>query len=239
LSAATNRNEAQDISETNNRSDLYFMGLENGKPLGRYLVYEQDGIYPAGSARAGQVRFRDVDNDGQITNADGRYQNTGLPRYTLNLYQQLVWQKWQLDAQLDGLFGYQILNSALLTLDAPTGTGNNSVRVLDYWTPTNQNTAVPRPGSSAFSSIYQLNSQALASGNHLRLSQLSLSYEVFKKESHCASVWVGGQNLLVSGKYRGFDPNVSSAGASPLYAGRDASVYPVARVWQVGVRGQF
>lgn len=54
-----------------------------------------------------------------------------------------------------------------------------------------------------------------------------------------ASVWVGGQNLLVTGGYRGYDPNVSSGGAAPLQAGQDASVYPVARVWQVGVRGQF
>ena len=45
--------------------------------------------------------------------------------------------------------------------------------------------------------------------------------------------------IEMTGRYRGFDPNVSSGGAAPLQAGRDASVYPVARVWQLGVRGQF
>lgn len=73
----------------------------------------------------------------------------------------------------------------------------------------------------------------------MRLSQLILSYEVFNSGTRKASVWVGGQNLFVTGPYRGYDPNVSSGGASPLQAGQDASVYPVARVWQVGVRGQF
>lgn len=52
-------------------------------------------------------------------------------------------------------------------------------------------------------------------------------------------LWVGGQNLFVTGNYRGFDPNVSGGGASPLLAGQDGGVYPVVRVWQVGVRGQF
>ena len=32
---------------------------------------------------------------------------------------------------------------------------------------------------------------------------------------------------------------MSSRGASPLAAGTDAAVYPVARVWQVGVQGSF
>lgn len=73
----------------------------------------------------------------------------------------------------------------------------------------------------------------------MRLSQLTLSYDVLPTGPRRASVWVGGQNLFVTGHYRGFDPNVSGGGASPLLAGQDASVCPVVRVWQVGVRGQF
>ncbi len=237
LAAATTRNEVTEINSgttlggTNN-----LPGLEVGQPVGRFFVFQQDGTYPAGSSQAGQRRFRDRNNDGRIDYADGAYQGQGLPRYTLNLYQQLHYHRFQLDAQFDGLFGYQLMNQTLLTLDTPTGTTNSSVRVLDYWTPAHQNTSVPQPGAT--SSFYS-NDQALASGNHLRLSQLTLSYEVHKQESRKISVWVGGQNLFVTGSYRGFDPNVSSGGAAPLQAGQDAAAYPVARVWQLGVRGQF
>lgn len=55
----------------------------------------------------------------------------------------------RLVAQFDGLFGYQLLNTTLLALDSPSGYGNNSVRVLDYWTPTRQNASTPRPGNTA------------------------------------------------------------------------------------------
>ena len=235
LAATTNRNEVEDIS-FNFVPGAPVNGLETGQPLNRFFVYEQDGTYPAGSPDAGQVRLRDRNGDGHSGFGDGYYQGSGLPRYTLNLYQQLRLRRFQLEVQLDGLFGYQLLNPTLGYLDEPSGYDNSSVRAFNYWTPTNQNTSVPRPGSrpSPF-----LSDQALESGSHLRLSQLTISYDVLPTGPHKISVWTGGQNLFVTGSYRGFDPNVSSGGAAPLQAGRDASVYPVARVWQLGVRAAF
>ena len=134
------------------------------------------------------------------------------------------------------MFGYQILNQMLRSLDDPSGYYNSSARALDYWTPANQNTSVPRPGSRPSSF---LSDQTLESGNHVRLSQLTVSYDVLPTGPRKMSVWVGGQNLFVTGSYRGFDPNVSGGGAAPFYAGQDASVYPVARVWQLGVRASL
>jgi TonB-dependent SusC/RagA subfamily outer membrane receptor len=231
VAAATNRNEVEDTS-----LDFPINGLEKGTPVSRFFVYEQDGTYPVGSPDAGQTRFRDRNGDGQSGFGDGYYQSGGLPRYTLNLYQELRFSRFQLAAQFDGLFGYQLLNQTLRYLDEPSGYENNSVRALNYWTPSNQNTSVPRPGTNP--SPY-LSDQALASGNHVRLSQLTISYDVLPTGPRKISVWVGGQNLFVTGTYRGFDPNVSSGGAATLYAGQDASVYPVARMWQLGARAAF
>ena len=237
LAAATNRNQAETVEGGPYSIGAFvFTGLEAGQPLARFRVYEQNGTYPTGSSQAGQLRFRDRNGDGRINNSDAYSTGSGLPRYTLNLYQELRFRRFQLTAQLDGLFGYQLYNPTLRALDEPTGFYNSSVHALDYWTPTHQNTNVPRPGSTS-SSPY-LSDQALASGNHLRLSQLTVAYEVLRQATRRVSVWVGGQNLFVTGSYRGFDPNVSG-GAAPLQAGLDASVYPVARVWQLGVRGQF
>ena len=237
LAAAANRNEVETIDGGPYYVGTFkFPGLEPGQSLARFQVYEQNGTYPTGSPQAGQMRFRDRNGDGQTSYADTYSAGSGLPRYTLNVYQELRLRRFQLAAQLDGLFGYQLLNSTLRYLDEPTGFYNNSRRALNYWTPAHQETNVPRPGS--FPGAY-LSDQALASGNHLRLSQLTISYDVLPTSPHKISVWAGGQNLFVTGGYRGFDPNVSSGGAAPLYAGRDASVYPVARVWQLGVRAAF
>lgn len=244
VAAATNFTRVQQLSlydlwnrkETKVQS-IQGTNLEVGKPLARHFVYEEQGFYPAGSSQAGQLRYRDVNQDGYLNLSDGRYQGSGLPRYTLNLTQQLSYQRLQLDVQLDGLFGYQIYNNTLLNLDTPNGRGNKSRDALNYWTPANQNTTIP--GALFEGRTLLATEQRLATGDHLRLSQLLLSYAVLRTERRQVSVWVGGQNLLVTGKYRGYDPNVATGGASPMLAGYDPGAYPVARAWQLGVRGQF
>jgi TonB-dependent SusC/RagA subfamily outer membrane receptor len=238
LNAATNRNEVAEILPINGFDSFAPNGPEAGQPVSRFFVYELDGTSPAGTFNAGQRRYADRNKDGSRNYGDAYYENSGLPRYSLSFTQQLRFKRFQLDAQLDGLFGYQIQNSALLRLDLPSGYTNSTVRALNYWTPANQNTSVPRAGVGI--GPYPLPTNAdLENGSHLRLSQLTLSYEVLCTDTRKISVWVGGQNLFVTGPYRGFDPNVSSGGAGAYYAGQDTGVYPVARVWQLGLRGQF
>jgi TonB-dependent SusC/RagA subfamily outer membrane receptor len=236
VAAAVNRNQVDALNVVYSNNGRPLPELKEAEPVGSFLLYEQNGTYPAGSPSGGQIRYRDRNNDGRVDASDRAYHGSGLPRYTLTIHQQFQLKKFRLESQLDGLFGYQILNSTLAMLDTPTGNTNSSTRALDYWTLTRQNTSVPQPGSS---SPYEFSNRSLESGNHVRLSQLVLSYAVLNSGTRKASVWVGGQNLFVTGPYRGYDPNVSSGGASPLRAGQDASVYPVARVWQVGVRGEF
>ncbi|WP_157807658.1 TonB-dependent receptor plug domain-containing protein [Hymenobacter chitinivorans] len=238
LSAATNHNEVTELKPGDDFIRIVPSSLAVGQPVSRFRVYEADGTFPVGHPSAGQQRYADRNNDGRRDFGDIYDEGTGLPRYSLNFSQQLRLKRFQLDAQFDGLFGYQIQNSLLLRLDAPSGFANSSVRALNYWTPANQATSVPRPGFADFSYPVPTN-EDLENGSHVRLSQLSLSYEVLTTDTRKISVWVGGQNLFVTGPYRGFDPNVSSGGAGPYYAGQDSGGYPVARMWQLGLRGQF
>ncbi|MDB5233840.1 MAG: hypothetical protein JWR44_833, partial [Hymenobacter sp.] len=53
------------------------------------------------------------------------------------------------------------------------------------------------------------------------------------------SVFLSGTNLLVLSKYRGYDPNVSSAEADPRQAGLDKATYPTPRTVALGVRASF
>ncbi|OON68335.1 hypothetical protein B0919_14395 [Hymenobacter sp. CRA2] len=241
LAASLNQNELTDIAYRGQL--LSYPGLEKGHSVARFLAYEQEGINPAGAPGAGTIRYRDVNNDGQRNYSDAYYQGTGLPRYALSFTQQLRRGPFELTAQVDGLFGYQIFNATLQALDLPNGYTNASQQALHYWTPTRTNTDTPAPSSynypGNFGSTRPPTDRDLASGNHLRLTQLTLGYDVVNTAARQLGVWIGGQNLLVTGPYRGFDPNVSSGGASPIAAGQDASVYPVARVWQLGVRGRF
>ncbi len=208
-----------------------------GQPLSAFYGYQQQGVYPAGDPRAGQIRYLDRNGDGQAgAPGDATYLGSGLPRQLVCLTQNLRKGRWSADVQLDGMFGYQVFTYARLFLDVPTGSGNSSTAVRDRWSVQNPDSDVPDV-VGAWRSV-AFSERVLSSGSHVRLTQAIVSFEVWQDEqkSRTISIWTGGLNLLVISPYKGFDPNVSTTGATGAWAGHDNSAYPVARTWQIGVR---
>ncbi|MDU0369765.1 SusC/RagA family TonB-linked outer membrane protein [Hymenobacter endophyticus] len=225
LAAAVNRNRFAPTSTTS-----YFFPYQrtlDGQPISTFHGYRAQGLDATGNPR-----YENVNGNGQIDPLDRQPLGSGLPRQLLSFSQQLTVGRFEAQLQADGMFGYQMYNSTLQFLDATSGFTNASSRVLNRWTPTNTSTEVPVAGTN----LPVFSSYTLQSGNHARLSALTLSYKVWEKEARSARVWLGGQNLLVLSKYRGYDPNVSSAGSDNQQAGLDAGAYPVARTFLVGVR---
>jgi TonB-linked SusC/RagA family outer membrane protein len=199
----------------------------DGEPLATFR-----GPRYLGPDANGQPRYAGSTTSGP----DGTYENmgSGLPTRLLGFTQHLRYQRLSLQLQADGAFGHQVYSLASLYLDDPASYATGR-RLLDRWTPANPNTDVPAAGAG----VRANSSYFLQSGNHVRLSSLLVSYELWKQAARSVSVWAGGQNLLVLTKYRGFDPGVSSGGADANQAGLDASAYPTARTFLVGVRGEF
>ncbi|NML66973.1 TonB-dependent receptor plug domain-containing protein [Hymenobacter sp. RP-2-7] len=207
-------------------------GLAVGEAAHPYFGYQRQGL-----DASGQLQYRDQNGDGQLDALDGSYFGRGLPSWLLNLSQELTLGRFTLQTQWDALLGYQLLSPVLTILDQPTATTNASARVLVRWTGPGTSTDVPR--ASRYRQFYGYDNLSPESASHLRLTQLTLGYRLPLPEPHQVRVWVGGQNLLVLSNYRGYDPNVSSAGGLGQLAGYDASTYPVARVWQLGVQATW
>ncbi|MGI4869945.1 MAG: TonB-dependent receptor plug domain-containing protein [Janthinobacterium lividum] len=207
-------------------------GLNEGEPLHPFYGYQRLGIGATGS-----VQYRDTNGSGSVTPADAGYFGTGIPPYLLDFSQTLTYDRFTLQVQLDGLFGYQLLSPALAVLDQPTATTNGSTQLLDRWTPTHPSADVPQ---ASYTRPLFYDDHTPQSANNFRLSLLTVSCRLLKPESlHQLHVWVGGQNLFVLTSYRGFDPSVSSGGGMGQLAGYDASQYPVARTWLAGLRASF
>ncbi|MDQ2794670.1 MAG: TonB-dependent receptor plug domain-containing protein [Bacteroidota bacterium] len=206
-------------------------------PTGSFYGYQQDGLNANGS-----LRFRQQ-TAGNGTSFPGQaLLGNGIPAQLLSLSQQLRLGRLALDAQLDGLFGYQILNQQLNLLDLPSGYFNSATTVRDRWTPTHPSTTVPVAGTSAGSPYFgasSISDRLLENGNNVRLSSLTLTYRLRQTATQDLSLWVGGQNLFVLSSYRGYDPNVSSGGSTPSAAGQDYGAVPVPRTWLLGVKADF
>jgi hypothetical protein len=211
-------------------------------PTGTFYGYRQDGVDVNGARRF-------VRSSNSTANLVQGVLGGGIPTQLASLSQQLRLGRLALDAQVDGMFGYQVLNQQLDLLDSPTGITNSATTVNDRWTPTNPNTTIPAAGVGSRvydpSIQYGLNFSAntpdrlLENGTHVRLSSLTLTYRLRQTETQDISVWVGGQNLLVLTGYRGYDPNVSSGGNAATYAGIDFGAVPVPRTWLLGVKAEF
>lgn len=232
LVGSINRNRLRKSGELYPFSPAY-----DDQPTGSFYGYQQDGLNADGS-----LRFRQ-----QITNGYLNYSQavlgSGIPAQLLALSQQLRLGRLALDAQVDGLFGYQVINHQLNYLDLPSGTFNSSTVVRDRWTPDHTNTTVPVAGTSGGSpGLFggnPVSDRLLESGNNVRLSSLTLTYRLRQTATQDISIWVGGQNLFVISSYRGYDPNVSSGGSTPSAAGQDYGAIPVPRTWLLGVKADF
>ncbi|MGI4869944.1 MAG: TonB-dependent receptor domain-containing protein [Janthinobacterium lividum] len=230
LAASTNRNHLQGEgpAQANPRAD--------DQPTGLFYGYQEDGVDPA----TGQLRFRQNGNNGRGFSL--AVLGSGIPAQLASLSQQLRLGRLALDAQVDGLFGYQVLNQQRARLDIPTGYTNNATTVLGRWTPAQPNTSIPAAGSQTFAypaGDENTTNRLVENGSHVRLSSLTLTYRLRHTATQDLSVWVGSQNLLVLTSYQGYDPNVSSGGSTPYYAGQDYGAVPVPRTWLLGVRASI
>ncbi|SDY15847.1 SusC/RagA family TonB-linked outer membrane protein [Hymenobacter psychrophilus] len=231
LAAAANRNRFVTGNATS--YNLPYQRTLDGQSIATFYGYRTRPLGPTGT-----LEYEDTNGDGRVDFQDQQPLGSGLPRQLLSFTQQLTLGRLEAQLQADGMFGYQVNNTALLELDAPRGDANASGRVRNRWTPTNPATDVPVAGSRLLGGGVNpgFSTYTLQSGNHVRLSAVTVSYKVWERDARNVRLWLGGQNLLVLTKYRGYDPNVSSAGSNNQQAGLDAGAYPTARTVLLGLR---
>ncbi|MDO7845396.1 TonB-dependent receptor plug domain-containing protein [Hymenobacter sp. M29] len=242
VAAALQQQQVQSVTPIAGVADV--PGLVVGETPHPYLLFQRLPLLRVGEFDAtgqpanGLLRYQTVGTNPYNATYVAQYQGTALPTRTLTFSQTLHLSRFDLDAQFDALAGHQLLNTTLARLDLPTGNTNGTTRLLDRWTSTHDDTDVPAAYANSLPARYD--DAQLQSAANLRLSQLTISCALRPASApHPVSVWVGGQNLFVLTSYRGFDPNVSSGGATLLAAGYDTNAYPVPRTWLLGVRASF
>ena len=120
---------------------------------------------------------------------------------------------------------------------------NHHTDELNFWTPTNTNTNIPRPviydpnGNGRFSDRFVEN------GSYLKLQSAQIGYtlpaNIFGKTKVFNSfrAYISGQNLTTFSKYRGYDPDFISDGL--FSRGYDIGSYPNPRSILFGLQIGF
>lgn len=197
-----------------------------------------------GTVKAGDIKYKDLNNDGQIDTYDQTYISRGdVPTTVYGFGFTVGWKDLSVGMMFQGVAGAErVLNgSSVNPFNGGGGSGNLYSNIGDRWTEENpdQNAFYPRLsyGSETTSNInnFQKSTWWVRNMNFLRLKTLQISYNlpkpwVNKVHLKNAAVYVMGTNLFTLSRFKLWDPELNTDnGAS----------YPNTTSYSVGINFTF
>jgi len=234
-----------------------------GQPVQSFYGWVTDGIFqnnaevakgpiqsagtdPAKSTAPGDIRFKDLNGSGKITDSDRTFLGSYLPKFTYSLNYSANYRNFDLTIFLQGVQGNKVFNAERIIVEGMARLFNSGTNVLRAWTPSNTHTDIPRAISGDPNQNVRPSNRWIEDGSYLRLKNLMLGYTIPARTLQSLTkgaisrfrVYVSSQNLATITKYKGWDPEVGTRRTS-LTNGIDYGQYPSARSYQVGVQVGF
>lgn len=211
-----------------------------GDPLGTFYGYVSEGVDP----ETGNIIYRDVNKNGIFDPGDRTVIGYGMPGMTFGFTNNFIYKKFTLNLFFQGSYGNDIFNATRIDLEGMFDSKNQSVDVLNRWTPENTITDIPRAVGGGNVDNVRNSTRFIEDGSYLRLKSATLSYTVLRNNKNFEfvknlSVYVTAQNLFTLTNYSGFDPEVNAYGNSAVEVGIDYGTYPQSRTIVFGVNVEF
>ncbi len=237
------RNEVLEFGYGKVEQYTWITKTEIGEPLGMFYTIKTDGIFQNESevlahtsssgtviqpnAKPGDIRYVDVNDDGQINNEDRTITGNPWPKFELGLNGNVSYKNFDFSFAGFGSFGQDVFNGAASWMG---GFSDNTNHLAGYkpWTASDPNTKNPRV-------IYADNRNArgdqdrwIEKGSYFKIRQMTLGYTFAKSQLFDVldnlRVSVTGQNLITFTNYSGLDPEFKSPNL--WVKGQDDAAYP-------------
>lgn len=255
-----NRNEVIDI---NSDTPLIRGGIglnynlariQNGYPIDVFYGFVHDGIFQSqadvdnsavqvmgtstsNSTSPGDIRFKDLNSDGIINDADRTFIGDPNPDFTFSLNNTFILGDFSLNIFFQGVYGNDIFNANKIFMEGMSITTNQLNSVLDRWTGPGTSNFIPRAVFGDPNNNSRVSSRYIEDGSYLRMKNITLSYNlpsnIFgSKTLEHSKIYVTGHNLLTFTNYSGLDPEVTIGGI-------DNNLYPTTKTVSVGFKFGF
>ena len=218
-----------------------------GRPIGSFFGYQMDGIFQnqaevdagprLGNEQPGDIRFKDLTGDGQITTDDRTFIGSPIPDYLFSFNFELGYKGVDLSAAFTGSYGNDVYNAKK---QARFGTPNFESSALNRWTGEGSTNSYPRITNGGHN--YNVSDFFVEDGSFLKLQSLTLGYTLDPSLTGALGlrnlrVYANGNNLFTITGYDGYTPEITSG--SVIATGIDSAFYPFARTITFGVSATF
>ncbi|MFY0715000.1 TonB-dependent receptor [Seonamhaeicola sp. NFXS20] len=225
--------------------------LKVDESLGTFYGYVSDGLFQSpeeiiGSAqptaKPGDVRFVDFDNNGIINEEDQQIIGNAQPEFFGGINNTFSYKGFELSVLFQYVYGNDLYNLNVVTLENLTGLQNQRTTVLDRWTVDNTNTNIPRATTTR--PVNRPFDRYVEDGSYLRMKNIQLAYnfpETLVSELGVQNlrIYANAQNFLTITDYSGLDPEVSRYGSDNIRQGFDSGAYPNSKMFSLGLNVTF
>ena len=252
LTATYNRNKIKDLNSDvpyyiNQINNSYVTMLAKDYPINVFYGYVTDGIFQnqqevsehaiQTGAEPGDIRFRDLNNDGVINDEDRTVLGNPNPTWLFSMNNTLTYKGFELSVYLQGVAGNKIFNANNIDNTGMSAAYNQTTDVLDRWTGEGTSNFMPRAVYGDPNGNNRVSDRFVEDGSYLRLKNITLAYNFPSK-------WIGKlgvealrlslscENVATITSYSGFDPEVDINGI-------DLSRYPISRTFSFGLNLNF
>jgi TonB-linked SusC/RagA family outer membrane protein len=194
-----------------------------GQPISSYYGLVFDGIYQnatevsshlytnANGAQPGDMRFKDLNNDGQINDDDRTFIGNPIPEITYGLSFNASYKNFDISFLWQGVENVDRYNDLKQILDYDTRPFNSTTAVLNSWDGEGSTNSTPRLTFND-NGGKRVSSKFVEDASYLRLKNVEIGYtfnDAFKGIDNLR-IYVSGQNLLTFTDYTGLDPESTS-----------------------------
>jgi TonB-linked SusC/RagA family outer membrane protein len=228
---------------------------EEGLPIAYFWGYQTDGLFQneaevfkhIGStgevlqpnAKPGDVRFVDVNGDGELDADDRTMIGNPTPDWTFGMNANFEYKQFDFSFLLTGTYGNDVFNG---TQRQDLRYTNRTTKILDRWTGPGTSEEIPRYTWSDINNNYRISDLYIEDGSYLRVKNVQLGYSLPQNIiKRIGSVkwrfYVSAENLYTLTNYTGADPEIGAMSSFDI--GIDRGVYPQARTIRFGTSLTF
>ncbi|MFP4064684.1 MAG: SusC/RagA family TonB-linked outer membrane protein [Bacteroidales bacterium] len=228
---------------------------EIGRPIGYFWGYKTNGIFQnmaevyqhinnqgrllQPSAKPGDVRFVDVNDDGVINSNDRTMIGNPTPAWTFGMDANIEYRQFDLAVLFIGSYGNDVFNGMQRPDLRYT---NRTTDILNRWTGEGTSNTVPRFTWIDRNNNNRISDLYIEDGSFLRLKNVQIGYNFPERitgriNATSLRLYLSAENLLTITGYTGADPEIGAMSSFDI--GIDRGVYPQSRTFRLGVNVSF